>query len=254
MKQAFNFAVTLCACAFVSPAAFADIVETFDNGSDNGDWHLTSNTGRFLNIEPTGGNPGPYLHGNVESATPTWYIPQGTQTDFLGDFVEKSVVSMGADINIFEGNQEPNRTLTLDLRTSLGTGDFFMNGVEAYYIGPDISNNTPGWISYNFPLDARSQLIPPGWTVYKGSGLPGTFLDWQNLMHDVETLGFILGQPGFAYTNHTVWDLARIFHIRSAGLRLVGAYGSERSRAAPSGRISSSVFRSNSRSYKLDRS
>jgi hypothetical protein len=26
-------------------------------------------------------------------------------------------------------------------------------------------------------------------------------------MHDVETLGFVLGQPGFAYTNHTIWDL-----------------------------------------------
>lgn len=200
-----NLTLTLCACALVSPA-LADIVETFDNGSDNGDWHLTSNPGRFLRIEPTGGNPGPYLHGDVQNAAPVWYVPLGTQTDFLGDYFQKGVVSMGADINIFVGNQEPNRTLTLDLRTTLGTGDF-AQGVEAYYVGPDISNNTPGWVSYGFPLDARSAVIPAGWTVYRGNGLPGTFLDWQDLMHDVETLGFILGQPGFAYTNHTVWDL-----------------------------------------------
>jgi hypothetical protein len=47
-------------------------------------------------------------------------------------------------------------------------------------------------------------------------------------------------------------DLARIFHIRSAGLRLVGAYGSERSRAAPSKRMSSSVSRKPSEQYDLD--
>jgi hypothetical protein len=191
-----------CACF-----AHADVVETFDNGSNNGDWRLTSNADRLRQIETSGGNPGAYLHGQVESAVPTWYVPSGTSTDFLGDYYAKAVVGVGADINIFVGNQEPSRTLTLDLRTTQGTGDFFMNGIEAYYVGPDISNNTPGWVSYDFSLDARSAMVPAGWTVLRGNGLPGTFLDWQALMHDVETFAFMLGQPGFAYTNHTLWDI-----------------------------------------------
>src|SRR5205814_9247092 len=47
---------------------------------------------------------------------------------------------------------------------------------------------------------------------------------------------------GFRGKVYLLRRLARIFHIRSAGLRLVGAYGSERSRAATSRRMSSSVF------------
>ena len=185
--------------------ATADIIETFDNGSDNGDWHLTSNPLRTLGIEPSGGHPGAYLRGDVETATPTWYVPFGTATNFLDDYHAKGVISVAADINIFVGNHEPNRTLTLDLLSTFGSGDF-SRAVEAYYIGPDISDNVPGWVHYQFPLDARSQVTPNGWMI-TNAGLPGTFLDWQNLMRDVETFGFVLGQPGFAYTNHTVWDL-----------------------------------------------
>ena len=33
--------------------ARADFVETFSNGSDDGDWHLTNNPDRLLVIEPT---------------------------------------------------------------------------------------------------------------------------------------------------------------------------------------------------------
>jgi hypothetical protein len=80
---------------------------------------------------------------------------------------------MGADISIFKGNQEPNRTLTLDLRITLGTGDFFMNGVDTYYIGPDISNNTPGWISYNFPWMRDPSSFPPGGQSTRGTVCPG---------------------------------------------------------------------------------
>ena len=43
--------------------ARADFVETFSNGSDDGDWHLTNNPDRLLQIEASGGNPGAYLHG-----------------------------------------------------------------------------------------------------------------------------------------------------------------------------------------------
>jgi hypothetical protein len=110
-----------------TPAA-ADIIETFDNGSDNGDWHLTSNPLWTLGIQPSGGRPEAYLRGDVESATPTWYVPLGTATNFLADYYAKGVISVAADINIFDGNQEPNRTLTLDLLSYLWHGRFCPGG------------------------------------------------------------------------------------------------------------------------------
>jgi hypothetical protein len=42
--------------------------------------------------------------------------------------------------------------------------------------------------------------------VTKGDGTPGTDADWQALMHDVETLGVELGEPGFFYP-FGIWDI-----------------------------------------------
>ena len=181
----------------------AGFVETFDNGSDNGDWHLTVNPPTF---ETDGGNPGPYLHATADAAVPTWYVPLGTEpTYFLGDFAGKKVGTLAFDINIFTGVEVPDRAMTLDLNTTLGTGDF-SKGVDAYYIGTDISQLPLGWQTYEFPVNATSLTIPPGWVVTKGNGRPGTDADWQALMHDVETLGVELGEPGFFYP-FGIWDL-----------------------------------------------
>ena len=109
-------------------------------------------------------------------------------------------------MNIFSGFQAPNRALTLDMETTFGTGDF-SQGVEAYYIGKNISKLPHGWQSYSFPIDSVSRTIPPGWVVLRGDGSPGTDADWRALMRDVETLGLELGKPGFAYPDLGIWDL-----------------------------------------------
>lgn len=185
------------------PAVRAGFVETFDNGSNNGDWHLTTNP---ATIEPDGGNPGAYLHATADAAVPTWYVPYGTEdTYFLGNFAAKQVGTLAFDINIFSGVQVPDRAVTLDLNTTLGTGDF-SKGVDAYYVGRDISRLPAGWHTYKFPVDAASSTIPAGWVVTKGNGQPGTDADWQALMQDVETMGVELGKPGYAYP-FGIWDL-----------------------------------------------
>ena len=72
--------------------ANADFIETFSNGSDDGDWHLTDNPDRLLRIEPGGGNPGAYLHGQVFTPVPVWYVPFGTSpTHFLGNYYAQNV-------------------------------------------------------------------------------------------------------------------------------------------------------------------
>jgi hypothetical protein len=192
--------------SFAVPAARAGFVETFENGSDDGNWHLTSDPSRLLVIEPTGGNPGAYLHGQVDAAVPTWYVPLGTTpTHFLGDYAARGVGVMSFDVNIFSGLQVPGRAVTLDLETTFGTGDF-TKGVDAYYIGTDISKLPVGWHTYVYPLDATSPTIPPGWVVTRGNGKKGTDADWQALMQDVETIGLELGKPGYAYP-FSFWDL-----------------------------------------------
>jgi len=117
----------------------------------------------------------------ADAAVPTWYVPYLTpNTHFLGDFADKQIGTLAFDINIFSGVQVPDRAVTLDLNTTLGTGDF-TKGVDAYYIGTDISRLPAGWQTYKFPVNAASSTIPPGWVVTKGNGQPGTDADWQAL-------------------------------------------------------------------------
>jgi len=157
-------------------------------------------------IEPDGGNPGPYLRATADAAVPTWFVPLDTSdTHFLGNFASHKIGTLVIDIDIFGGVEVPDRAVTLDLNTTLGTGDF-SKGVDAYYIGDDISKFPVGWRTYEFPINASSLTIPPGWVVTKGDGRPGTDADWQALMADVETLGVELGEPGFFYP-FGIWDL-----------------------------------------------
>ena len=187
--------------------ARANFVETFSDGSDDGDWHLTDNPDRLLRIEASGGHPGAYLHGQVFTPVPVWYVPLGTSpTHFLGNYSAQGVGGISFDLNIFSGTPAPDRAVTLDLLTTLGTGDF-SQGIEAYKIGANISTLPVGWKEYSFSLDAASTSIPPGWVVLRGDGSAGTDADWQRLMQDVETIGFELGKPGFAYPALNGWDL-----------------------------------------------
>ena len=55
--------------------ARAGFVETFDNGSNNGDWHPTVNP---ATIEPNGGNPGSTCAPKPMRAVPTWFVPLDT--------------------------------------------------------------------------------------------------------------------------------------------------------------------------------
>jgi len=187
----------------VLPGLHAAFVETFDDGTDNGDWHLTVNP---PTLETDGGNPGAYLRASADAAVPTWYVPYlTTHTVFLGDFAQKNIGTMTFDLNTYAGVEVPDRNVTLDLNTTFHTGDF-SKGVDAYYIGRNISHLPVGWHTYAFPVSAASPTIPPGWVVTRGDGSPGTDADWQALMQDVETLGVELGTPGYFYP-FGVWDI-----------------------------------------------
>jgi hypothetical protein len=199
-----GLAVVLAGPAVV--AARADVIDTFDNNVNLGTWRLTSNPNRLYRIEETGGNPGAWLHGQVSTAVPTWYIDNPVGNPFLGDYAAEGIHSFRFDLTISGGIQVPDRVLTLHLLTTLGTGQPSL-GIEAYYLGQDISEYEPGWNTYAYPLDATSQTIPPGWVVFEGNGNPGTDADWRSLVTHVEDVHMALGQPGYAYPNLGIWDL-----------------------------------------------
>ena len=149
---------------------------------------------------------GAYLHQQVDAAIPTWYVPLDTApTHFLGNYARRRIRAMSFDLNIYSGSEVPDRNVTLDIETTFGTGDS-TRGVDAYYVGTDISHFPPGWQTYSFRIDAASPVIPPGWVVTRGNGRPGTDADWQALMRDVETVGLELGTPGYFYP-FWIWDL-----------------------------------------------
>ena len=185
-----------------SPPTRAGFVETFDNGSNNGNWHLTTNP---ATIEPDGGNPGAYLHAGADAAVPTWYVPYGTEnTYFLGNFAAKQVGTFTFDIEIFSGVQVPDRAVTLDLNTTLGTGDF-SKGVDAYYVGRDISRLPVGWHTYKFPVNAASLTIPQGGSSQKATADPAPTPIGRPYA-GCRNVGVELGTPGFAYP-FGIWDL-----------------------------------------------
>jgi hypothetical protein len=198
--------VLAVAVGLLAAGARADVVDTFDNNVNQGTWRLTSNTSRLYQIEPTGGNPGAYLHGQVAAAVPTWYVSNPTANPFLGNYSATGVHSFAFDLNISGGVQVPDRVLTLHLYTTLGTGDP-AQGIEAYELGTDISNYQPGWFRYMYSLNAGSTSIPQGWVVTEGNGNPGTDADWRTLVSHVENITMALGQPGYFYPNLNVWDI-----------------------------------------------
>jgi hypothetical protein len=208
------FAVVAAFSIFCAGHARADFVEGFANGSNDGDWSL----GPQVTVKNYGGNPGAYIRGQVDAAVPTWYVPFDTpDTHFIGNLAKEDIGIMSCDMIIFAGLQVPDRNVTLDIETTFGTGDF-SQGVDAYYIGTDISKLPTGWTTYAFPLHSASPTIPPGWVVTRGNGEPGNDADWRRLMRDVETLGFELGTPGYAYP-FWIWqiglDNVRITHRTS---------------------------------------
>ena len=132
------------ACAFDNNGA-CQLCGEFQYGSDDGDWHLTDNPDRLLQIEANGGNPAAYLHGQVFTPVPVWYVPLGTSpTHFLGNYYAQQVGRISFDLNIFSGTQAPNRAITFGLLTTLDTGDF-SQGLEAYKIGANVSTLPVGW-------------------------------------------------------------------------------------------------------------
>lgn len=158
-------------------------VVTFDNGQHGWSWW-----GAFTEwIEPTGGNPGAYLHGEHCCA----YFPIAFNTStFTANYQQAGLASLGIDLIIVEGWQLPVVLMLLtDNDTPQGGDDY-----GAFVFGPDGPVPGDGWLSYDFIVPAQETTLPPGWSMWR------TTVDrWAELMQDVDEVRFMVGDPTTGY-------------------------------------------------------
>jgi len=199
-------------------AEAGSFVETFDNGSNEGGWSFA--TTHYPIIETTGGNPDWYVHDpDVQSFAPHPETKLGVESIFTGDYKARNVISVGIDLRSFWYYQDiSSRYLTLFLMNDNGTPYDVTDDWGAYIIG-DVkvpskyvpmkavatamaTDNVPGWVSYDFDINAQAVGMPRGWKSWRNSTVKGkkpTSYKWSDLMQDVSYVRFYYGDPTTYY-------------------------------------------------------
>ena len=205
MKHTALF-LSLCAVFATTTASADTFMESFEGGSNEGNWTFGSPNGA---IEPFGGNPMAYFHDSfLDTFAPRPRTAFGAASEFTGDYREKGVTSVGIDLILFAVDfSAEGRPLTVMLISDNSTPADFSDDWAAYLIGPD---NVPlvgeGWLSYDFDIPSQSETLPLGWqTVVLGPNSP-VVPDWNDVITDVAQLRYFYGDPTFFFI-FQVWDL-----------------------------------------------
>ena len=205
MKHTALF-LSLCVVFATTTASADTFIESFEGGSNEGNWTFGSPNGA---IEPFGGNPMAYFHDSfLDTFAPRPRTAFGAASEFTGDYREKGVTSVGIDLILFAVDfSAEGRPLTVMLISDNSTPADFSDDWAAYLIGPD---NVPlvgeGWLSYDFDIPSQSETLPLGWqTVVLGPNSP-VDPDWNDVITDVAQLRYFYGDPTFFFI-FQVWDL-----------------------------------------------
>jgi hypothetical protein len=194
--------------ADAAPPAF-EFTETYESGTlDVGNWLLTTDGSPARMINPTGGDPGGYLYGEVRTPIPTYatastrYQPGVNDTGkrdsvFVGDWYARGIKHISADLQIFLAGNWTERSLTLHLMSWNDTTNEV--AFDAFYTLPDMPDVPTGWNHYDFQVDARSTTVPPGWEFTRGLDGVGTDADWVIFMHQIDLVGFGFWKPHVGY-------------------------------------------------------
>ncbi len=210
-------AVTVLLGVLCVATAAADIVDTFENGTDYGHWFgINQNTW----FQTTGGKPGWWLNAVEGRGEPMFQFLPDPNNVFAGDYVAKRVTAFKVDLRAdagFDTKGSDGRRVTLRLYWT--NGGQYTTGIEAYTAGAIMPKIGGGWKSYSFSIRASSETIPPGWTVWKGDGTPGTDADWQYLVRHVDQVQIIYGEIGYffpVWTWNIGMDNARLITVDAA--------------------------------------
>jgi len=175
--------------------------ETFDNGSNEGNW--TFGIPEIETHQRAGGNPGWWLHSTCNGlncldtfAPQPRTTPMGDVNEFTGNYRERQVTNIGIDLQtLYVDFSAGGRPLTVILVSDNGNPGDFSDDWGAYYIG---SENIPlvgeGWKKFDFDIPSQETELPDGWQfITFGPNAPAP--DWNVLIEDVSQLRFFYGDP-----------------------------------------------------------
>lgn len=193
----FSAAVVVAASAAMGDVTFTD---TFSNGANPSGW--TFNVTNPDVIEPSGGNPGAWLHNDfVVSFAPRATTTFGRDTPFHGDFRAAGVSSISVDARTdFASFTAEGRQFSIVLRDMNGTPNDFDDDDYAYYVGDLIPQVGQGWVRYEFQIPSQSDdPVPAGWSGGWSGDLenfrPG--VEWSDVISSVERVEFWWLHPAF---------------------------------------------------------
>jgi hypothetical protein len=204
--------------------ATASFTETYDNGSDVGQWVASFSVPR--QIQPAGGSPlgggiplGAYLQqGGFSSSIPTWgtasprfqpgFNDQYKQDSvFVGDWTVAGVTNFGVDLDVIQSGSwpSPGRPITLQLMQMDNTG-FSVNYVATYTTS--LMSMAPiGWTDYSFTINADGGVVPIGWVFTHGDGTPATDAEWATFLSRIDLTSVGYYAPGTFYPSTGSWTL-----------------------------------------------
>lgn len=207
-------AAAACVAALSAAAAaqFTTITETFDGGSNEGNW--TFGLTQIEVIQETGGNPGAWLYSPCEGlncldtfAPQPRTTPIGGDHAFTGDYRERGVNRIGIDLQTLDVDfSAGGRPLTIILVTDNGTPGDTSDDWGAYFVG---NHNIPlpgeGWKSFTFSIPSQSETLPTGWQ-YITYGGSEPMPDWNVLVQNVAQVRFFYGDPDLFFIFQQ-WEL-----------------------------------------------
>ena len=181
-------------------------VDTFEFGTNEGGW---SYFGAPLNlieqIEPTGGNPGAWLHSTcnalkcLDTFAPQPRTQMGRVSPFTGDYRARGVDTLGIDLILLDVDfSAAERPLSLILTNANKTLEDPFDDIQVAFVGSDfVPEVGDGWRSYSFSVPSASTTLPAGWRVLIGSGDDDA--DWNTVMTQVDQVSYFYGDPDFFF-------------------------------------------------------
>jgi len=196
-------------------AAQASFIESYDDGTDVGQWLCVFSQPRV--IEPSGGNPGMYLQqSGFSTDIPSWgtasprFQPDSndtykTDSVFVGDWTAAGVTSLRVDLDVLHVGSWAHRPLTLQITQMDDTG--FNVDYTATWSTDNMDTAPIGWNHYDFAINANGGVIPSGWTFTHGDGTPATDAEWATFLSRVDLVQFIYARPQTVYPGLGTWTL-----------------------------------------------
>ncbi|MCP3920825.1 MAG: DUF2207 domain-containing protein [bacterium] len=203
----------LAAAALCTASANGQIfVETYDNGSNEGDyeiWFAPYNT-----VETSGGNPGGYLHlDNVTSGPATCQFikifPNQWPNALSGDYRALGVDRIAIDVNLVFGPQMVPGTSTWILRLfdDNGTPMDDSDDCAVFLMDPSIPLPTaPGWTTIEFPIPSGDTSLPTTWGTEGTTCAGNNDVTWNAIIQDVDYVEIELNADPAVFCAFNDWD------------------------------------------------